>query len=252
MKNRYLSKLENIFPQLPHYMLFDSLGLSGVYKSMKMSIKHTDRFSSLIISSNTITEIDDRSELDINTRLGVGVTNPVASHPHQNRSVIKIKKNANLQVTATDGPALIGPGSVLYIDGDFSIGRSYITADSRIVCENSISIGDGCAISWNTEILDTDRQQLVINGKAMEKTDPIQIEDNVWIGHDVGIKKGVTIGKGAVIASHSVVTSDIPSNSLAAGTPAEVIKDAVSWQPPMEFTRLFYPFSKEQMKYYFK
>lgn len=51
---------------------------------------------------------------------------------------------------------------------------------------------------------------------------PIVIEDDVWIGMRVVIIPGVTIGKGAVIGAGSVVTRDIPPNSVAMGTPCVV------------------------------
>ena len=53
---------------------------------------------------------------------------------------------------------------------------------------------------------------------------PITIGDQVWLGAGVIVNPGVTIGDRAVIASGSVVTRDIPADSLAAGVPAVVKK----------------------------
>ncbi|MCD0473669.1 acetyltransferase [Flavobacterium sp. EDS] len=53
---------------------------------------------------------------------------------------------------------------------------------------------------------------------------PVVIEDNVWIGESVCVLPGVTIGKGCIIGALSVVTKDIPSFSIAVGSPAKVIK----------------------------
>jgi acetyltransferase-like isoleucine patch superfamily enzyme len=50
------------------------------------------------------------------------------------------------------------------------------------------------------------------------------IGDNVWIGMNVVVLKGVTIGENALIAAGSVVVSDIPANSMAAGNPARVVR----------------------------
>lgn len=54
---------------------------------------------------------------------------------------------------------------------------------------------------------------------------PIVIEDDVWIGAGSIILSGVTIGKGTVIGAGSVVTKDVPPYSIAAGIPAQVIKE---------------------------
>lgn len=53
---------------------------------------------------------------------------------------------------------------------------------------------------------------------------PIVIEDNVWIGGGVQIVPGVTIGKNSVIGTGSVVTKDIPANSIAVGNPCKVLR----------------------------
>jgi len=56
------------------------------------------------------------------------------------------------------------------------------------------------------------------------KTNKIVIGKNVWIGEFVCVLPGVTIGDGAIIGAMSVVTKDIPANSIAVGSPAKVIK----------------------------
>ncbi len=53
---------------------------------------------------------------------------------------------------------------------------------------------------------------------------PVIVEDDVLIGANAVILEGVRIGKGSVVAAGSVVVEDIPENSVAAGTPAKVIK----------------------------
>lgn len=53
---------------------------------------------------------------------------------------------------------------------------------------------------------------------------PIVIGDDCWIGGNTVICPGITIGKGCVIGAGSVVTKNIPDNTLAAGNPAKAIK----------------------------
>jgi acetyltransferase-like isoleucine patch superfamily enzyme len=55
----------------------------------------------------------------------------------------------------------------------------------------------------------------------------IKIGNNCWIGSKVTILDGVTIGDNCVIAAGSVVTKDMPSNSIIAGVPAKVIKQTL-------------------------
>lgn len=54
---------------------------------------------------------------------------------------------------------------------------------------------------------------------------PVVIEDGAYIGTGAIILPGVTIGHGAVVSAGSVVTRDVPPNSLAAGVPAQVVKE---------------------------
>lgn len=51
----------------------------------------------------------------------------------------------------------------------------------------------------------------------------VKIGNNVWFGENVCVCKGVTIGDNCIIGIGSVVTKDIPSNSIAVGVPAKVI-----------------------------
>ncbi|SNT08493.1 2,3,4,5-tetrahydropyridine-2,6-dicarboxylate N-acetyltransferase [Anaerovirgula multivorans] len=54
--------------------------------------------------------------------------------------------------------------------------------------------------------------------------DPVIIEDEVFIGANVVVLEGVKVCKGSVIAAGSVVTKDVPPNTVVAGMPAKIIK----------------------------
>ncbi len=55
-------------------------------------------------------------------------------------------------------------------------------------------------------------------------TQPITIEDDVWVGANSVILPGVTLGKHCVVAAGSVVSRSIPPYSVCAGSPAKVVK----------------------------
>lgn len=53
----------------------------------------------------------------------------------------------------------------------------------------------------------------------------VKIGNNVWLGYGVLVLPGVTIGENSIVGAGSVVTKDIPPNSIAAGNPARVLKE---------------------------
>ena len=64
----------------------------------------------------------------------------------------------------------------------------------------------------------------VTRNKGLEYAKPIEVGNNVWIGGNVVVLPGVKIGNNCVIGAGSVVTKDIPDNSVAVGNPCKVIK----------------------------
>lgn len=57
-----------------------------------------------------------------------------------------------------------------------------------------------------------------------ESSEPITIEDNVWLGGSVVVCPGVTIGENSIVGAGAVVIRSIPANSVAVGNPARVIR----------------------------
>lgn len=53
---------------------------------------------------------------------------------------------------------------------------------------------------------------------------PVTIGRKVWLGASVTAVPGVTIGDGAIVGAGSVVTKDVPANTIVAGAPARPIR----------------------------
>jgi len=89
-----------------------------------------------------------------------------------------------------------------------------------------IRIGRNCLIAANVSLLDSDGHGVSLADRAMANpvSEPIVIEDNVWIGANAMVLKGVTIGRGAIVAAGSVVTRDVAPMTLVGGNPARMIK----------------------------
>jgi acetyltransferase-like isoleucine patch superfamily enzyme len=109
------------------------------------------------------------------------------------------------------------------------LGSGYINRNVKIKCYEKIEIGNNVAISENVTIWDSDVHN--IESGTHKKTIPVKIGNKVWIGTNSIILKGVEIGDGCIIAAGSVVNKSIPSNCLAGGVPAKVLKTNVEWTP---------------------
>lgn len=67
----------------------------------------------------------------------------------------------------------------------------------------------------------------------------VHIGKYVWIGENARICKGVTIGDNAIVAANSVVTKNVPANSIAAGNPARIVKTSLEDVPNPQGCALF-------------
>lgn len=115
---------------------------------------------------------------------------------------------------------------VIFAGGKLIVGNSFINSGCKIRCHKKITIGDGCAISHDFTVMDSDAHEL--NGEVKAKE--VIIDDHVWIGTRVTILPGVHIGEGAVLAAGAVVTKDVPAHSIVGGCPAKILKENIEWR----------------------
>ena len=132
----------------------------------------------------------------------------------------------------------------------------WITAPFYADYGNNIYFGDNCEVNMNCTFLDDNKIVIGHNAliapnvqiytafhptNALERfgnpkedgsfefcktqTSQVTIKDNVWIGGGVIIMPGVTIGNNVVIGAGSVVTKDIPDNTIAFGNPCRVMRE---------------------------
>jgi acetyltransferase-like isoleucine patch superfamily enzyme len=91
-----------------------------------------------------------------------------------------------------------------------------------------VEIGDHCMFANGCVISDAahrfDDPGRPVPWQGFTTKGPTRVEDNVWCGAHVVVTSGVTIGERSVIGANSVVTTDIPPRSIAAGAPAKVIR----------------------------
>jgi len=113
-----------------------------------------------------------------------------------------------------------GVGLVVGDRSSFATG-CFIGCSGRISIGNDVLIGPGVRIySENHVFTDT---ETTIKSQGV-KRGSVRIGDDCWIGSGTIITSDVTIGTGVVIGAGSVVTRDIPDDSIAVGSPAQVVR----------------------------
>lgn len=106
-----------------------------------------------------------------------------------------------------------------------------IGAFNHISCINKIIIGDGfLSGKWVTitdnahGTSDIDSIKKAPKERLITSKGAVIIGSNVWVGDKATILPNVKIGDNVIIAANSVVTKDIPPNSVVGGNPARILK----------------------------
>lgn len=108
---------------------------------------------------------------------------------------------------------------------DISVGRNvFINQNCTFYDLGGLDIGDDVMIGPNVSIITSGHPIDPAQRRACVVAKPIKIERNVWIGAGATIIGGVTVGENSVVGAGSVVTRDVPPNTLVGGNPARVIR----------------------------
>jgi acetyltransferase-like isoleucine patch superfamily enzyme len=102
--------------------------------------------------------------------------------------------------------------------------RVFINQNCTLYDLAKINIGDDVLIGPNVSIITEGHPVAPSQRRAYVVGKPIVIERNVWIAAGATIIGGVTVGENSVVAAGSVVTKDVPPNTLVGGNPARVIR----------------------------
>jgi acetyltransferase-like isoleucine patch superfamily enzyme len=161
---------------------------------------------------------------------------------------LKLRWGRRLQ---TDGICFVGPGVELEIgrgavlrlgrwswighrtkirvhEGECEIGaKTVLGQECTISAFQHVSIGRECIVADRVMLIDFDHGvvevERSIRRQGIYKRD-VAVGSNCWIGYGACILRGAQVGDNVVIGTNSVVTKDVPSNAVAAGSPARVLR----------------------------
>jgi len=144
------------------------------------------------------------------------------------------------RVTLEIGPNCRLGKMVIYTTQDniVSIGaNASFTHETKFLLHepSSLSIGSGVLFADRVFITTSDMHSIIDmeTGKRINPSRDVNIADRVWLGMQVTVLKGASIGLGSIIGACSVVSGDIPPFSIAAGLPARVTRQGVTWRPDL-------------------
>ena len=138
-------------------------------------------------------------------------------------------------------------GEKVLIEPDFwcdygyriSVGENFYANHSLVILDaggvtfgDNVFIGPSCGFHTSGHPIDYERRN-----KGLEYAYPITVGDNVWFGAGVQVMPGVNIGSNVVIGGGSVVTKDIPSNSVAVGCPCKVVRQISDEDKNIDYDR---------------
>ena len=143
-------------------------------------------------------------------------------------NVLEALREGRLEI----GPhALLEPGVWLTAPDQARIrigAGSFLNLGVMVAAHELVEIGAHCMFANGCFITDAshrfDDPIAPVPWQGFTTKGPTRVGDNVWCGANVVITSGVTIGERCVIGANSVVTSDIPAFSIAAGAPARVLR----------------------------
>jgi acetyltransferase-like isoleucine patch superfamily enzyme len=123
----------------------------------------------------------------------------------------------------------IGHGTKLRVhEGEVSIGaKSVLGQECTISAYQHVHIGRECIVADRAMLIDFDHGVVEVDRpirlQGIYKRD-VDVGNNCWIGYAACILRGVTVGDNSVVGTNSVVTKDLPPNSVSAGMPARVLR----------------------------
>lgn len=146
-------------------------------------------------------------------------------------SIIKRERNVYSEYIVDTGSAIVSDHCLLKMQrmwvrfgGTLSIGSyTNVNYGSEIRCDEDVSIGDYCMLSYNIRIWDTNTHSLLgleerrkrtrdyypFFGKELQrpKTKPVHIGDDCWLGENASVLKGTTLGNHVTIAYNTLVSN---------------------------------------------
>jgi acetyltransferase-like isoleucine patch superfamily enzyme len=138
---------------------------------------------------------------------------------------VKLSKFINLYGCTIDDNTKIG--AFVEVQKNAHIGSNCKISSHTFICEG-VTIEDDVFIGHGVMFINDTYPRATANGALQTEADwsvePTLVKKGASIGSNTTILSHVTIGENAMVGAGSVVTKDVPPNTLVAGNPARMIR----------------------------
>ena len=140
---------------------------------------------------------------------------------------VKLSKFINLYGCSIGENSKIG--AFVEIQKNAAIGKNCKISSHSFLCEG-VAIEDNVFVGHNVTFTN-DIYPRATNSQGTLQTDndwnctPTLVKSGATIGSGVTLLCGITIGENAIVGAGSVVTKDVPSNTIVAGNPAKIMRN---------------------------
>lgn len=150
-------------------------------------------------------------------RIGAGVVTERLSgrlHFHLDAgAVVEIGENTWLRTELGEVHVVAFAGARMRLGPECFLNAAHVSAKREVLLGRRVWVGPG------SRIFDSDQHDY--DNERPERSEPVQIDDYVWISSDCTVLRGVHIGAHSVVGARSLVTRDAPPRTLLVGAPAE-------------------------------
>lgn len=120
-------------------------------------------------------------------------------------------------------------GAFVEIQKNAAIGKNCKISSHSFICEG-VTIEDNVFLGHNVTFTnDAYPRATTLQGTLQTEADwnctPTLVKTGASIGSGVTLLCGITIGKNSIVGAGSVVTKDVPSNTIVAGNPAKILSE---------------------------
>jgi acetyltransferase-like isoleucine patch superfamily enzyme len=138
---------------------------------------------------------------------------------------VKLSKFINLYGCSVDENTKIG--AFVEVQKNATIGKNCKISSHTFICEG-VTIEDDVFVGHSVVFINDSYPRATTDGSLQTEADwavePTRVKRGASIGSNCTLLSNVTIGERAIVGAGSVVTKDVPADTIVAGNPARFIR----------------------------